>query len=283
MDRRRFSVLASAAFASLATAPELVAHQSTPVTSSLLTLAVEMTDSALVVPEQISAGLTELTVSNTGTNPATHWLMARMPPDKTADEIDEFFAASGDTEAIRFEDLGFVGVPDWPAPGGSVTGVVNLLPGVYGLLDVFGGRGMARTEAIGDPPAVGEPASDVIVTLKDMIIDLPDSAFTTEPRRWRIDNIGSIPHDVAVVPVSDDLTEEDLLWLISLPDDATPTPDGPWIDYQPVTAIGVLAAGQTSWLDVELASGRYVAICMLPFGTGYPHAMDGMLVFFDVA
>ncbi len=49
-----------------------------------------------------------------------------------------------------------------------------------------------------------------------------------------------------------------------------------------VAAIGILAGHHTSWLDVQLEPGRYLGACMLPFSTGYPHAMDGMYRFFDV-
>ena len=54
------------------------------------------------------------------------------------------------------------------------------------------------------------------------------------------------------------------------------------LDYAPVAAIGVLSPQATSWLDVNLEPGHYLAACMVPFGTGYPHAMDGMYVFFDL-
>jgi hypothetical protein len=67
-----------------------------------------------------------------------------------------------------------------------------------------------------------------------------------------------------------------------LPDDATPPPGLPEFVYQPVTAIGMLAPQHTSWLDVHLESGHSMAVCMLPFGTGYPHAMDGMYRLFEV-
>jgi hypothetical protein len=85
------------------------------------------------------------------------------------------------------------------------------------------------------------------------------------------------------VPVDPSFTDDDLQLMFSLPEDATPPPGVPELVYQPVAAIGILAPGHTSWLDVELAPGRYLGACMLPFTTGYPHAMDGMYHLFDVA
>jgi hypothetical protein len=115
-----------------------------------------------------------------------------------------------------------------------------------------------------------------------MEIVLPETALTTAPVRWKIENTGAMSHEVAVIPISPDFTEEHLQLLFSLPEDATPPPDVPEFVYQPVAAIGILGKEQTSWLDVQLAAGHYLAICMAPFGTGYPHGIDGMYRFFDV-
>jgi hypothetical protein len=163
-----------------------------------------------------------------------------------------------------------------------VTGIVDLQPGRYIAFKPISESVPVRFTVDGVFPDVKEPASDFNVDLHDMVISLPETAYTTSPVRWRIENTGSIHHDVAVLPVSEDFTEDHFMTLMSLPWDATPPPEIPAFDYLPVAAIGILSAGGTSWLDVQLDSGRYLAVCMLPFGTGYPHAMDGMYVFFDV-
>ena len=116
-----------------------------------------------------------------------------------------------------------------------------------------------------------------------MSIDLPDAALTTAPVRWKIANTGAVSHEVAVVPVPADFTDATLQAMFSMPEDATPVPGTPELVYQPAAAIGILAKGHTSWLDVELKPGRYLAACFLPFGTGYPHAIDGMYRFIDIA
>ncbi|MGC4192877.1 MAG: hypothetical protein QM589_17160 [Thermomicrobiales bacterium] len=283
MDRRRFAALSASTLASLTRVPSILARQATPA-ADLPMLTIELTDTGFVVPRQIPAGYTALTVTNTSTNPVSHWLMASLPPGKTDAEIEEFLASEEDTEAIAFDDLSFIGVPDWPAPGGSVTGIVDLQPGTYLLLDPIGGRQeIGRTNVTGSPDSTLAPEGDLVVTLKDMTITLPDTAFTTSSRRWQIENIGSIQHDVTILPAPAELTEDDLMLYLSLPDDATPPPGVPALAYEPVIGIGVLSPGKRSWLDVTLEPGHYIAICMLPFGTGYPHAMDGMFVFFDIA
>ena len=53
----------------------------------------------------------------------------------------------------------------------------------------------------GHPPAGAPPGVPLVytVTLHEMAIDLPDTAFTTKPLRWRIENTGAMSHEVAVM------------------------------------------------------------------------------------
>jgi hypothetical protein len=163
-----------------------------------------------------------------------------------------------------------------------VVGIVDLQPGRYMAFKPIEDQLPVRFTVEGEFGTYDEPAADLTVGLHEMTIDLPEAALTAAPVRWKIGNTGSIHHDVAVLPVPADFTADDFMTLMSLPEDATPPPGVPAFEYLPVSAIGILAPGGTSWLDVQLAPGPYMAVCMLPFGTGYPHAMDGMFVFFDV-
>ncbi len=267
------------------------AARSTPTASQadLPRLDLSLTDTAFEIAQPLTAGRYEITVSNTGTLEASHFALGKIPDNVTDAQYEEWLTATASgkdkTEALSFEAIAFVGVPDWPQPGADVTGVVDIEPGRYFLFDPFSGRKEQTIIVVGDAidPAAPEPEADLTVVLREMEIVFPETAFTSEPMRWKIENTGAMSHEVAVVPISPDFTEEHLQLLFTLPEDATPPPGVPEFIYQPTAAIGILAGQRTSWLDVHLEPGRYLAVCMLPFSTGYPHAMDGMYSFLDVA
>jgi len=288
MYRRTFITgsLGLAATIALAASPGVARSRSTAVATELPTLDLTLTDTAFEIAQPLSAGRYEITVSNTGTLTESHFALGKIPDRVTDAQYEEWLnSEEGETDALAFEDIAFVGVPDWPQPGASVTGVIDIEPGRYFLFDPFSGR-EAQTIIV-DPGTSGttspEPEADLTVTLREMEIVFPETAYTSSPVRWKIENTGAMSHEVAVVPVTPDFTEEHLQLLFSLPEDATPPPGVPEFNYEPVAAIGILAGQHTSWLDVQLKPGRYLAACMLPFSTGYPHAIDGMYRLFDVA
>lgn len=290
MHRRAFVTgsLGLATAISLPISSNAARSTSTASQANLPGLALTLTDTAFEIAQPLAAGRYEITVSNTGTLEASHFALGKIPDDVTDAQYEEWLTAiaSGkdETEALSFEAIAFIGVPDWPQPGASVTGMVDIEPGRYFLFDPFSGRKEQTIIVEGDTidAASPEPEADLTVVLREMEIVLPETAFTSEPMRWKIENTGAMSHEVAVVPVPPDFTDEHLRLLFTLPEDATPPPSVPEFIYQPAAAIGILAGQHTSWLD-ELKPGRYLAACMLPFSTGYPHAMDGMYRFLDVA
>jgi len=290
MNRRTFisGSLGMATIAGLA-APSRAA-QSTPSvsgqTAELPALTLTLTDTGFEIDQPLASDRYQITVSNAGTLTESHFALGKIPDDVTDAEYEAFLGAQDDTESLSFEDIAFVGVPDWPEPGGSVSGVIDLAPGRYLLFDPFAEREPRTLMVEGAQDEAQEPAADLTVELREMEIVLPESAFTSQPKRWKIVNMGAMTHEVAVLPVSPDFTAEQfeqvLSVMMNLPEDATPPPGLPEFVYQPVSAIGILAPQHTSWLNVQLQPGRYLAVCMLPFGTGYPHAIDGMYRVFDV-
>jgi hypothetical protein len=290
MDRRRFVGLMVGISAGLVVPGHLLARQATPTSNATPigdwpTLDVQIDDKGFHVPKSITAGRTLLRATNIGTSEECHWALGRFPDGATDAEINELMMApDGAKTTIQWEQIGFVGVPDWPKPGGpAVTGIVDLHPGRYVAFAPISDREPTMLEIGGTFIGGPEPTAEVDVDLHEFVITLPDTAHTSKPVRWKITNTGGTLHDVAVLPVPADFTADDFMALLMLPDGATPTPGMKVIDYNPVAAIGILGLATTTWLDVQLEPGHYMAVCMLPFGTGYPHAMDGMLVFFEVA
>ena len=296
MHRRAFLGGSLAAASLLATTRLSRAADATPPGSAtaddaLPLLEITLTDTAFAFAAPLAAGRFHVVVSNTGTLTDSHFALGKIPDRITDAQYDEWMdslertdGTDGETAAMTWDDIQFVGVPDWPQPGRDVSGVVDIAPGRYFLFDPFAGRQpqqltVAGAAIAGDAPV---PDADVTVTLTEMAIDLPDAVLTTASLRWKIENTGTMSHEVAIVPVSADFTEEHLQMLFTMPEDATPLAGTPELVYQPVAAIGILAGQHTSWLDVQLAPGRYLAACMLPFGTGYPHAIDGMFRFIDI-
>jgi hypothetical protein len=286
MNRRQF-VASSASLGLAATFALPVSLKATPTSAHLQTLEVVLTDTSFEIPLSLPSGRFLVNVSNTGTLAASHFALGQIPDTVTDAQYEEWLTAiaSGqdETDYLSFEAINFVGVPDWPSPGATVSGIIDLLPGRYFLFDPFSGREALTLHVYGGPVDAYEPDADVTVELREMEIILPQEACTSKPMRWKIENTGAFSHEVAVIPVPYNFTEEHLQLLFTLPEDATPPPGTPEFEYQPVAAIGILAGLHTSWLDVHLAPGRYLAACMVPFSTGYPHAMDGMYVIFDVA
>lgn len=284
MNRRAFLKSTTAIAAGLAVSGRITTIISgNAQTGDLPQLQLTLRDDGFEIVEPLTAGRFEITVSNAGTSFDSHSALGLVPDRVTDAEWETWLTGPDDhPEILTFEEIAFVGMPDWPQPGKSATGIIDLQPGRYFLFDPFDARGYLTLPVGGEFGDPAEPLSDLTVTLKEMEIVLPDSAITTAPVRWKIENTGAMSHEVAVVPVSADFTEEHLLQLLSMPEDATPPPDFPEFVYQPSAGIGILGQEQRSWLDVQLEPGHYMAACMLPFSTGYPHVVDGMYRFFAV-
>lgn len=114
--------------------------QGTSVVGEFSELTITITDDAFDLPDGLTAGRYAITLVNAGTTPS-HCSLGLLPKSTTRDEVTTFMSTeNNDTLPDWFLNAGYVGLPDWPAPGGSLTGVIDLDAGDYFMFDPFSGR-----------------------------------------------------------------------------------------------------------------------------------------------
>ena len=141
------------------TASALAHAASTPVAEDTFpTLAIGLKDDGFELPDAIQAGRYHVTVTNHGTSDASHSALGRIPDQVTDAQYQEWLdslsrtdGTDGQTDALTWDDIEFVGMPDWPKAGQSVSGVIDLAPGRYFLFDPFSSRGDMSLSITGDP------------------------------------------------------------------------------------------------------------------------------------
>jgi hypothetical protein len=263
----------------LVTRPTIAFAQGTPVSGELPALTITVTDDGYDIPDGLSAGRYAVSVVNNGTGPS-HSSLGRLPEGVTQDEVTAFMTSESEDLPDWFVNAGYVGLPDWPAPGETRTGIVDLPAGNYFMFDPFSARGGFTTVGAGEIPGT-EPESTATVELTEMHFILPDSGLPSGASVLKISNIGAIPHEFQVLAVPEGTTADQIVGLFALPLDATPIPGDPLSEmlanYAPVAASSIIGAGVTSWIDADLPPGTYTVLCALPFPDGVPHAMQGMV------
>jgi hypothetical protein len=176
---------------------------------------------------------------------------------------------------------GTVSVP----PGQRWEMTVRLGAGNYALLDYGenGGkanfeRGMVKRFRVAGPPRTGEAKPRTVGTLA-----MQDFAFEMRlPRPFygrgtvAIPNRGRALHEVSLVRIQPGHTQGEVLRLIKQGEGSPP----PWASIHEL--LGVLGPKRTAYVRVDLAPGRYVALCLIHEPKGRLHADLGMIGTFDV-
>lgn len=122
------------------------------------------------------------------------------------------------------------------------------------------------------------PEADVEVEMVDFAFSLPAEIGAGE-QLWRVWNRGDQLHHMQVLRLADGATVDDVLaWL----ETEEGVPPG-----EPAAYVGITSPGYSTDQVLDLAPGRYVAICFMPDhlgnATGMPHFMLGMVQEFEVA
>ena len=187
MDRRRFLVVTLFGVIALLVRHRVIrAAQATPdaaAANDLPALELTLTDTGFEIAQPLHAGRYQITVTNAGTSADSHFALGKVPDDITDAQYEAFLAAMDDTEDLSFEEIAFVGVPDWPAPGESASGVIDLEPGRHLLFDPCSGRAPETLMVEGDVGKAEEPAADLTVELREMEFVFPEMTFGSVPMR----------------------------------------------------------------------------------------------------
>ncbi|HET7092488.1 MAG TPA: hypothetical protein VFI22_03395 [Thermomicrobiales bacterium] len=249
-------------------------------------LKVTITDQAYELStQQIPAGLVLMTVVN-ASNDATGAAILGPPEGSTMQDLMTMAAtpAADDQFPPFLFQARILGGPGDVAPGGSAQAVVNVPAGDWAVFGEGSQPPTMLTATGGTPTAQSEPASTVTVTEMEMSFLGLDGPIPAGPQVWKVVNNGKQPHMLVLGKVPDGTTLAQVLASMSLPENATPAPGMlQESDFQPAGGVLLQSSGTTVWPALDLAPGRYVALCFVTDpATGQPHVALGMISLFDV-
>lgn len=264
---------------------------------------VRLTADGIETPARVAAGRTLLVEENHDAAPG-HAFVLRVPDDVAEADVAAALAPDAPPMLAATPDwfwrATFVGNADRATPnGGRAVGLVDLEPGRYVAGDPYRPVSQfARFEVSGEAaPAGTEPAADVAATLTEMTIGLP-ATVPTGPHLWRVENIGGMLHELAILPVPAGATVDQVQAALAtalagevaggvFEEQAAPAELGAaWAGWRPdlVAGVGVLSNGRPVAAQIDLAPGSYAAVCFIPLPqTGERHLAMGMTTLFTVA
>lgn len=237
-------------------------------------LLVTTADLHFLAPDTVAAGLTRVRMKNTSTE-EHHVQLIRIEEGHT---FDEFRSAVMEG---RFAEpwMIMVGGPNAPPAGGSSETIVELEPGLYGMICFVPGadgvahvmKGMVRSLAV--VPNNGAPAAEPAV---DGTLALDEYSFAATPAlpagrsTIRVENAGAQPHEVFMARLGEGKTLDDALaWMANM---SQPAP----IEF--VGGTTVIAPGRVNYLVLDLPPGEYILVCFVPdVNDGRGHLRHGMV------
>jgi uncharacterized cupredoxin-like copper-binding protein len=241
------------------------------------------------LPARVSAGYTEITLTNAG--PATHHAMfMRLHPGKTVDDFMKI-AQHEDVGAL-FSISTSAGGPGSVDQGQKSTAILNLTPGQYVVICIVPGAdgmphykmGMLAPLTVSQATQKGKPPA------ASMTIDLVDFSFANLPGRveagrqiWKVVDTGKQLHEIILNRIAPGVSFAQIeKTLMAAPPDSASTHAGP-PPFVGMAGIAPMNTGETNWAVLDLTPGDYFAICFVPdIKTGKPHFELGMIMPFTV-
>jgi hypothetical protein len=239
-----------------------------------------------VSPAEVGAGWTLITFQNElpedNFNSADLMLL---PPDATVESV--MGEVAQETPPAWVYETVWAGGP--AGLGGTTSrAVVNLTAGdwlVWSAGESYQPATLTVTEANGASPVAPDLTPDVSVTLQEYAFVGLDEPVPAGASLWEITNKSEAqPHVMVLFALPDGVTAKQLVAAFTAMLTGGPAEDAVDLEsVRPAGGAGNLSAGQTTWLDVDLAAGTYGAVCFVPDKElGAPHAMLGMATTFAV-
>lgn len=228
-------------------------------------------------PESVEAGLTEITLENTGKGIHDAQLV-RVDGEQTAEQVTKEVLDSGEGAPTPDWAHGAGGVAT--TPGGETGSATQVLePGTYyvSVSDTDGGpkakeAGISKFEVTGE--VSGElPETGASIVAKEYGFDA--TGLTAGKNEITFDNVGKELHHAIALPLNRGATLADAKKAFT--SDARPTGPPP-VDFENAVGTTVLDGGEKQVTQLELKKGRYVLVCFISDRKGGPpHAEKGMI------
>jgi hypothetical protein len=252
-----------------------------PAAAPLPELVITAEEYSFAGPERIPGGWTKVILDNRGAR-SHDLILFRLDDDKSMDDVMAALE-SGAAEQGPPEWITLIG-QSTAAAGERAMFIANLAPGSYGMIS-FGddpsgppdvAQGMVKDMTVDEAPAgpVALPQPDATLDMLDFSYAVSELSAGT--RLIQVTNKGAEDHEAVFLRINDGKTMDDVRALLELPEEQQEQ------GYTEVVseAGGVTAAaGQTVYVEQELAPGSYALICFLPSPAngGASHVELGMV------
>jgi hypothetical protein len=263
------------------------------------TVTVRLTDDAILAPEEVAAGPTVLIVENEEEG-AGHAFVFRVPDDVSDAELASILSSGSVAEATPdwFWTADFLGNADRPTMEVPSVALVGIEPGRYVVGDPFRPVNEFAQFSVPAPAlaAANLPEPDLSIELFEMGFSLPEQ-LEGGPQLWQVTNTGGMLHEIAIFPVPDTATPEQVQAAVSAelqaefggdPAETRAAIDalgGEWVGWSTdlVAGVGVLSPQAATLAQINLEPGAYGAVCFIPEpNSGKAHLMLGMTDVFEV-
>jgi len=241
---------------------------------------------AIAGPDTVEAGLTEITLKNSGKGPHDAQIL-RVEGNRTVDEVlsNSTDAKEGATIPEWISGAGGLGTT---APGKSATVTQVLEPGTYYVVDSESGQGsekqnsrlggVAKLEVTGEQSTAELPETDAAITAKDFSFDT--SGIKAGANRLTFSNDGKQLHHVVAMPLAKGATiEQAQKFFTSEGEPSGPPP----VDFENGTSTAVIDGGEAQVTELDFDKGKYALVCFITNRDGGPpHVAMGMIKEVDV-